>query len=453
MSLSPRTTIERPDLRAVLLVAIASACGFGTFYGLYTSAPVVLAGGGVSAGTRTGVFMACVIAVQPLVPLAGRWLRVRSRAVGGGLASMALGFALLPFVGGWPGLVLIGLGFGVFVVTSAAWVRELSDESNAGRSLGIYGLASAIGGTIAAPAALALTNAAGVAGVAVGGAVVVGLGVIPVEAARRIGEHGRRGLTDAPTDHVPTLPRSLGADVISEDPGPYGAAEPDDDDRSGDRPGDPSGTRSDDGTARTAATTPDETRVAAPADAVRAAAPDSPAPPPEHAPAPDGSTAAAQGSSAAPARDRSAATVIAPTLTVHVLAVIAYGLMLSSAGALTAGAAVAAAFSVQGAVAVGRPVAGWLSDRWSGVGTILGAAAVVAVALAWAVLDDDPVRFVVAATVVGAASGAVQTAALTLMMRRAHTPLRAEQVSMGWNVAFDVALGLAAALATRVALV
>lgn len=366
-------------MRAVLLVAIASACGFGTFYGLYTSAPVALAGGSVSAGTRTAVFMVCVVAVQPLVTIFGRWLRVRSRSVGGGLAAMSVGFAVLPFADGWPGLVLTGLGFGVFVVTSAAWTRELADASTAGRALGIYGLASAIGGTLAAPGALALANSVGVAGVAAGGAVVTALGLIPVAAARRVGERGHAGLTDAPTDHVPTVPRS--------------------------------------GSAQTA---------------------------------PPGADDSANSW-------RSTFAVVAPTITVHTLAVVAYGLMLTSAGALSdsdAGSvALVAAFSVQGAVAVGRPLAGWLADRWSGANTLLVAAAAVAAGLAWAIVDDDPVRFVVAATAVGAASGAVQTAALTVMMRRAVTQGQAERVSMAWNVAFDVALGLAAALATRLVLV
>ncbi|MGC5627792.1 MFS transporter [Georgenia sp. Z1344] len=425
MTTGGRTRLERPDLRAVIFVAIASACGFGTFYGLYTSAPVALAGGGVSAGTRTAVFMACVIAVQPLVTVLGRWMRVRSRSVGGGLASMALGFAVLPLAGGWPGLVLTGLGFGVFVVTSAAWVRELADASTAGRALGIYGLASAVGATVAAPAALALADGVGVVGVAAGGALVTALGLVPVALARRIGEHGRPGLTDAPTDHVPTLPRS-GTGPAPETEASLAV-------------GDATTYLSDD-------EPPARSRVA---EDDRDGS--------VHSDDPGSSPRSVHADDDAHPRRRGPFGVVAPTLVIHSLAVIAYGLMLTSAGTLAeAGggtAAVVAAFSVQGAVAVGRPVAGWLADRWSGAGTLLVAAVAVAGALAWAVADDDPVRFVVAATLVGAFSGAVQTAALTVMMRRAVTPGQAERVSMGWNVTFDVALGLAAAAATRLALV
>ncbi|MGO1560747.1 putative transport protein [Actinomycetales bacterium JB111] len=377
-----------PDLRAALYVALASACGFGAFYGLYTAAPVTLDGGEDSTGARTAVFMACVIAAQPLVPLAGRWLRIRSRAVGGALAAMAAGFAALPLAGSWPGLVAVGAGFGVFVVTSAAWVRELADARTAGRALGLFGLGSAIGATVAAPAALALDAASGLPGVAAGGAVLTALGILPVVAAQRVATRSR------PVTALGTRT----ADVN----GPTGSDAP---------------------------------QVANTDDA---------------APAPAGDRVGAR-------RRPTLLAQVLPTVAVHGLAVLAYGLVLSSAGALgnvsSGTLAVVAAFGIQGAVAVGRPVAGWASDRFSGAGVLLVAAVGVVVSMTWVVLDPDPVRFAVAATCVGAASGAVQTAALTLMMRHAHTPQHAERVSLAWNLVFDIALGIAAALTARIVLI
>lgn len=78
--------------------------------------------------------MLVVVAAQPVVLIAGRWMRNRRAIAITTLAAMALGAAGLPLAGHWPGPLLQAAGFGLFVVTSTAWVKEnVSPERLGGR--------------------------------------------------------------------------------------------------------------------------------------------------------------------------------------------------------------------------------------------------------------------------------------------------------------------------------
>ncbi|MEU6716807.1 MFS transporter [Nonomuraea sp. NPDC046802] len=177
-------TVDRKPARDVLGVAAAAGGAFAGFYCFYSAAPLIFAGSRPSAGVRVAVVMAVVVLVQPLVLLAGRWMRARARAVGAALATMATGLAVLPLWSHWPSLPLLGLGFGVFVVTSTVWAKELATADGVGRALGIYGFGSAIGGAIGAPIGVLLAVQAGAHGVMIGGTAFAILGLVPVAAIR-----------------------------------------------------------------------------------------------------------------------------------------------------------------------------------------------------------------------------------------------------------------------------
>ncbi|WP_197318685.1 MFS transporter [Saccharomonospora sp. NB11] len=136
----------------------------------------------------------------------------------------------------------------------------------------------------------------------------------------------------------------------------------------------------------------------------------------------------------------------------HVLAVTLYAAVLSSLGPLlgdtSATLTVAAAFAVQSAVALGRLVGGVLCDRWSVAGTAALSVAVLVVATIGFAASSAAGVLLPAATLIGAASGAVQTATLTSMMRRVRSPAHTDRTSAAWNVAFDVGLGLGALTAS-----
>ncbi|MGO1172835.1 MAG: MFS transporter [Actinomycetaceae bacterium] len=185
------------DLRAARFVALAASGAFAAFYGVYTAAPVMYADVTGGPGSRVALLMIAVVVVQPLVMLGGRLLRNRAPVVGAALVSLALGCALLPVAGGWPGLVLVGAGFGVFVVAGTAWAREVVPPQGVGRSMALYGTLSATGGALGAPLALVLADG-GHVGVAIGGALVASLGLLPVTAARR---HRRKDSLGEPAGH------------------------------------------------------------------------------------------------------------------------------------------------------------------------------------------------------------------------------------------------------------
>lgn len=132
----------------------------------------------------------------------------------------------------------------------------------------------------------------------------------------------------------------------------------------------------------------------------------------------------------------------------RLLAVTLYSAVLSSAGSLAHSAtttiAVLATLTIQSTVALGPLVSGELADRWSATGTAAAATLFLILGIGGFALPPHPLAALASGALVGAASGTVQTAALTLMMRRAHSPARSEQLSATWNITFDLGLGAGA---------
>lgn len=126
------------------------------------------------------IFMLVVVATQPVVLIAGRWMRNRRAIAIATLAAMALGAVGLPLAGHWPGPLLLAAGFGLFVVTSTAWVKENTSPERLGRALGSYGFGSSFGGAFGAPAGLLAAARFGMTGVALTGA---GLALLAIAAA------------------------------------------------------------------------------------------------------------------------------------------------------------------------------------------------------------------------------------------------------------------------------
>lgn len=145
-------------LRPEHLIAATAAAAFSSFYCLYAAAAAIYADATPTAGIRVGLLMAVVVAVQPVLVLLSKRLPARKQLVATALALMAGGMLSLPVAGGWPGLVSLGAGFGIFVVASTAWVKEVAPVHKTGRAMGIYGLGSATGGALGAPAGLTLTT-------------------------------------------------------------------------------------------------------------------------------------------------------------------------------------------------------------------------------------------------------------------------------------------------------
>lgn len=130
----------------------------------------------------------------------------------------------------------------------------------------------------------------------------------------------------------------------------------------------------------------------------------------------------------------------------HLSAVTAYAVVLSAAGVITSTtvAGVLMALVVQSTLAVARLAGGFIVDRRSLQGTALVATGVLALGVVGLVLADAPALIVASGAVIGAGTGVIQTAALTLKMRRARTPQAVERSAAIWNITFDVGLGLGA---------
>lgn len=158
----------------------SAGAAFAGYYSFYVAAPVIFAGATPSAGVRVAIFMLVVVAAQPVVLIAGRWMRNRRAIAITTLAAMALGAAGLPLAGHWPGPLLLAAGFGLFVVTSTAWVKENASPERLGRALGSYGFGSSFGGAFGAPAGLLAAARFGMTGVAFTGA---GLALVAIAAA------------------------------------------------------------------------------------------------------------------------------------------------------------------------------------------------------------------------------------------------------------------------------
>lgn len=286
------------------------------------------------------------------------------------MLAIASGLAVMPFGSPWPGLVILGLGFGVFVVTATAWAKELAAPDSVGWALGVYGFGSAIGGAVGAPVGLLLAARVGMSGVFLGATVFALLAVGPVLAvARNIAYNKPAPLV---TRSSPTFPITDAVAAGAERPNATGVL------------------------------------------------------------------------------------VVLVSLAAHLLAVVLYAAVLSSASSLvtetTASAAVLAVFATQSTVALGRLGGGALCDRLSPGGTAAGAAVLLVIAAAYfTITASSPTERIGASAAVGAGAGMMQTAALTLMMRRAHTPARTDQASAAWNIAFDTGLGAGALLASLTA--
>ncbi|MCM1011794.1 MFS transporter [Brevibacterium sp. XM4083] len=170
-------------------IATAAGGGFAAFYTFYTTASSTLDGTGISAGTRVGIVMLVVVAVQPLLLLGRNWVKNRRLAVMLALTSMGVGSAVLPVANQWPGSLLLGLGFGVFVVMSTVWVKEQAAPGQTGRALGTYGFGSAAGGALGAPIGLYAVEQGGQLAVAVVGCAFALCALLPAWQAKATTGH------------------------------------------------------------------------------------------------------------------------------------------------------------------------------------------------------------------------------------------------------------------------
>ena len=183
------TSPRRAPARSVVRIATAAGGGFAAFYTFYKTASSTLDGTGISAGTRAGIVMLVVVTVQPLLLLGRNWVRNRRLAVMLALTSMGVGSAILPVANQWPGSLLLGLGFGVFVVMSTVWVKEQTAPGQTGRALGAYGFGSAAGGALGAPIGLYVVEHGGQMGVAIVGCAFALSALIPARQAKTATEH------------------------------------------------------------------------------------------------------------------------------------------------------------------------------------------------------------------------------------------------------------------------
>lgn len=184
--------------RLVARIAIAASGGFAAFYTFYAAAPSVLGGTTISSGTRVGIMMLVVVAVQPLLLLGRRWIWKRRLAVMLALTAMGVGSAILPLAGHWPGSILLGIGFGVFVVMSTVWVKEQAPAGQTGRALGVYGFGSAAGGALGAPIGIYAAEHGGQLAVAVVGCSFALCALIPAAQVTERNSHPESAHEPAP---------------------------------------------------------------------------------------------------------------------------------------------------------------------------------------------------------------------------------------------------------------
>lgn len=185
-------------MRSSRRVAAAAGEAFASFYIFYTSAPTSLSASTPSAGLRVGIVMLIVVAVQPFVPLLSQYVSTRGRMVTAALAAMGAGSLALPAGGHWPGMALLDLGFGVFVVASSAWTKETARPELLGKALGLYGFGAAIGGAVGAPIGLWLAQTVGVYVTALAGGILA-FGSVLVTVSTRTAPETTGGVTRART--------------------------------------------------------------------------------------------------------------------------------------------------------------------------------------------------------------------------------------------------------------
>lgn len=345
--------MTQPSPGSARSIAFTAGGAFAAFYIFYTAAPTTLTTGNPGAGARIGIVMLIVVAVQPFVPLLGRWVTNRQRMVAAAVGLMGAGSAVMPFAAHWPGMVLLGIGFGIFVVASTAWVKETAPPEVLGKALGVYGFGSAIGGALGAPIGLWLAQAFGIHGTALAGALIALASILPTQ------------------------------------------------------------------------------RIVRQSSVASARA---------------GNENNAAGDSVARSRPWGLPDLVG--LGAHLLAVTIYASALSSLSTEQDGQQVwlpvLAVFTIQSALAGGRIIGGWATNRWTPIA--VGAPALLLLglgAVAFAV-STLPLQMLAVSVVVGFASGAAQTVALTALMNRANTPAAINRASAAWNICFDIGLGLGA---------
>lgn len=343
-------TATAPSLNSARRIASTAGGAFAAFYIFYTSAPTTLSTTGPSAGVRVGIVMLIVIAVQPLVPILSRWVTGQQRLVASAIAVMGIGSAMMPFAGHWPGMVLLGAGFGIFVVTSTAWIKNIAPAHLLGKALGVYGFGSAIGGALGAPISLYLADAFGTLGTALTGSLLAFISLLPtlrLNATEQAGGVGRI----APLDSRATPRTSAAAIVLS--------------------------------------------------------------------------------------------------LGTHLIAVTVYaavlsGVSLTTGEPSTAWLPIVAAFMIQSSLAVGRVVGGWVVSKTSALQKGMLALALVILGASGFLLAPAPAMVLAMSVIVGCASGATQTIALTVLMNRARSAVAVNRASAAWNICFDLGLGMGA---------
>ena len=341
--------MTQPSLGSARRIATTAGGAFAAFYIFYTAAPTTLASSNTGAGLRVGIVMLIVVAIQPFVPLLSRCIPKWQRLVGSAIAAMSAGSLMMPFAGHWPGMALLGVGFGIFVVASTAWIKETAPPELLGRALGIYGFGSAIGGALGAPIGLYLAQAFDTHGVALAGGLVAVASIIP---SLSIG-------TGRPAPRSPTHDKECGL-----------------------------------------------------------------------------------------TSSRAGGWTGLVGLGAHLLAVTVYATALSTLSATGQGQQswlpVLAAFGIQTALATGRIAGGWASNRWTPFKAGVPAITMVAAAAAAFAVSTVPWQMLTISILIGFASGASQTIALTVLMNRANTAAAINRASAAWNICFDIGLGLGA---------
>lgn len=342
-----------PSLGSARRISWTAGGAFAAFYVFYTTAPLTFADASLGAGMSVGIAMLVVAAVQPFVFLLGRWIESRWRQVASAIVAMGAGSAIMPFADHWPGIALLGAGFGVFVVASTAWVKETASPGGLGKALGTYGFGSAIGGALGAPIGLYIGAELGSHGTALVGSLIALAALLPI---LRLG-----------SPQQVSIPRFEG------------------------------------GTGRAV-------------DSARTS--------------------------------RSSTRPALLTLGAHLVAVTIYAAALSALSATLDGQSiwlpVVAAFTIQISLAAGRMIGGRAVAAFSPLKVGIPALILLMLGATGFMFSTHPVAMLAASMIVGLASGASQTVALTALMNRARTAAATTRASACWNICFDIGLGLGA---------
>lgn len=140
----------------------------------------------------------------------------------------------------------------------------------------------------------------------------------------------------------------------------------------------------------------------------------------------------------------------------HLLVVTIYAAALSSVGTSSSSSVgimtIMAALTIQICSAPGRLAGGYFSDRRSPVLVLALAIGLISLGAFGFIAAPSHLWMIAATTLIGFASGVGQTAALTGMMRRARATRSTEMISAGWNITFDVGLGIGAVIAGVISL-